>query len=408
MHTTDNCTFMDNQYLLDLINEVKARGGGLMLNFEDRPAVVVLDVEKYNSLISNSKFSEGDRSLRQISNGEQPENQSMSEFAASQPKKNVLVTGGAGYIGGHLVNELIAQNFQVTVLDNLSTGRRENVNPKAIFVEGDLADKNLLKDLFAAGNFQAVFHMAASLEVGESVKEPEKYFKNNVVNTIGLIEVMAEAGVKKLVFSSTAAVYGEVQQNAPVAENAPLRPNNPYGASKLLSERAIKYYSEYLGLSAIIFRYFNACGFDPSAGVLPTHQSHLIYNVMMVAKGDRPTLQVFGNDYPTFDGTCIRDYVHVTDIVLPHILALEKMDEGIKFEIINIGTGQGLSVAQIVNGASEIIGRIIPMETAPRRDGDAPATVADNSKLVNLLGFQPKFSSLSNILTSSWEVLKKD
>jgi UDP-glucose 4-epimerase len=129
---------------------------------------------------------------------------------------------------------------------------------------------------------------------------------------------------------------------------------------------------------------------------------------MMVAKGDRPTLQVFGNDYPTFDGTCIRDYVHVTDIVLPHILALEKMDEGIKFEIINIGTGQGLSVAQIVNGASEIIGRIIPMETAPRRDGDAPATVADNSKLVNLLGFQPKFSSLSNILTSSWEVLKKD
>ena len=141
---------MDNQYLLDLINEVKARGGGLMLNFEDRPAVVVLDVEKYNSLISNSKFK--------ISNGEQPENQSMSEFPASQPKKSVLVTGGAGYIGGHLVNELIAQNFLVTVLDNLSTGRRENVNPKAIFVEGDLADKNLLKDLFAAGNFEAVFH----------------------------------------------------------------------------------------------------------------------------------------------------------------------------------------------------------------------------------------------------------
>ncbi|MBI5530868.1 MAG: UDP-glucose 4-epimerase GalE [Candidatus Doudnabacteria bacterium] len=391
---------MDNTYLQELINETKLRGGGLLLNYEDKPAVVVLTVDKYNSLLEGQELGIKNQAV-------EIQTSPKAELASTQSVKKVLVTGGAGYIGGHLVRELIKQNYEVVVLDNLSTGRRENIDPKAIFVEGDLADVNLLRDIFANNNISAVFHMAASLEVEESVREPEKYFKNNTQNTIGLLEVMKELGINKIIFSSTAAVYGE-NAKVPINENSPLHPNNPYGSSKLLTERNIKYFCEYLGFKAVIFRYFNACGFDEEANILPTHQSHLIYKVMQVAKGAEPILKIFGNDYETFDGTCIRDYVHVLDIVLPHILALEKLNGDLKFEIINIGTGTGLSVAQIVNGASEIIGRIIPMETAPRRAGDAPATVADNSKLVNLLGYEPKFSSLNNILTSSWEVLKKD
>lgn len=216
---------------------------------------------------------------------------------------------------------------------------------------------------------------------------------------------MAQSECKKIIFSSTAAVYGEVE-NYPIAENSPLRPTNPYGASKLLAERVIKFYCEYMGFQAVVFRYFNACGFDLEARVLPTHHSHLIHNVIQVAKGVRPALKVFGNDYKTFDGTCIRDYVHVTDIVLPHILALNKMWEGAKFETYNIGTGKGSSVAEVVSTASEVLNKIIPMEMGPRRAGDVPAAVADNSKLLEGLGYELKYSSLKNIITTSWEVMK--
>ena len=402
---------MDNQYLKDLISEAQARGGGMLLSYEDQPAAVVLSVEKYNELLANQHVSLSAPTSGKAGVGVPTEasGQTQTEIfdTMKHMNKNVLVTGGAGYIGGHLVHELIKAGYKVTILDNLSTGRRENIHPQAKFVEGDLADENLLRDLFAAEKFDAVFHMAASLEVAESVKEPEKYFQNNVVNAARLLNAMNEAGIKKIIFSSTAAVYGQASDE-PVTETSPLRPNNPYGSSKLLVERIVKYYCEYLGFKAVVFRYFNACGFDLEANILPTHHSHLIYNVLNVAKGGAPHLQVFGNDYPTFDGTCIRDYVHVTDIVLPHILALEKMDSLNNFEIFNIGTGHGSSVWQVANGASEIINRIIPMEVAPRRDGDAAITVADNSKLVNVLGYTPGHSDLQNMIATSWEVLKND
>lgn len=387
---------MNNFYLQELIEETQNRGGGLILNYEDKPAVVVLTVEKYNTLLQNQELS-----ARQM-----PDPQAMADGEINDVKtKKVLVTGGAGYIGGHLVRELIKQGYDVVVLDNLSTGLRENIDARAMFVEGDLADQNLLRDLFAVNKFEAVFHMAASLEVEESVRQPEKYFRNNVLNTANLLNAMNEAGAKKIIFSSTAAIYGEAAQ-VPISEIAPLRPNNPYGSSKLLAERTIKYYCEFLDFSAVVFRYFNACGFDAEAKILPTHQSHLIYNVMQVAKGEKPILTVFGNDYPTFDGTGMRDYVHVLDIALPHIEALKQMAENSKYEVYNIGTGVGLSVAQIVNGASEILNKIIPMEISPRRPGDAAVTVADNTKLLNGLGYRPRHSDLHNIITSSWEVLK--
>ncbi len=366
-----------------------------MLNYEDKPSVVVLTVEKYNSLL-NGQPHQAEDSQAAI----------MSSFGqAAAEARRVLVTGGAGYIGGHLVSELVKRNFEVVVLDNLSTGRRENIDPRAVFVEGDLSDENLLRDLFAQNRFEAVFHMAACLEVEESVREPEKYLENNAINTQKLLAAMNEAGVKKIIFSSTAAVYGGSNE-VPIAETSHLRPNNPYGSSKLLAERLIKYYCENLGFKAVVFRYFNACGFDVQARILPTHQSHLIFNVMAVVKGERQALQVFGNDYPTFDGTCIRDYVHVLDIVLPHISALDKLAGDLNFEIINIGTGKGYSVAQIINGASEVLNKIIPMEIAPRRQGDAAVTVADNSKLKKLLGYELSHSGLPEILASSWEVLK--
>jgi UDP-glucose 4-epimerase len=384
---------MDNNYLQELISETQHRGGGLLLNLDDKPALVVLTVERYNQLLNRQDIGESALPTAFLS----------SKISTS--KRKVLVTGGAGYIGGHLVRELVKGGFEVVVLDNLSTGKKDNIDPKALFIEGDLNNGQLLRDIFLNNQFEAVFHMAASLEVEESVKEPGKYFENNVGNTVKLLNAMNEGGVKKIIFSSTAAVYGE-PETVPITENSPLRPNNPYGSSKLLAERVIKYYCEYLGFQAVVFRYFNACGFDVLARILPTHQSHLIYNVMLVAKGSKPQLQVYGKDYQTFDGTCIRDYVHVLDIVLPHIVALDKLKEGKKFDIYNIGTGRGFSVEQVVNCASEVLNKIIPMEIAPKRPGDSPITVADNAKLLNDLGYELSFSSLENMLKTSWEVIK--
>lgn len=388
------------------------------MNYEDKPAVVVLTVEKYNQLISGSASQLISRSV----------NQEALPLAVPTPAvepKKVLVTGGAGYIGAHLVGELVKSGYQVVILDNLSTGKKQNIHKESVFIEGDLDDENLLKNIFASHKFEAVFHMAASLEVEESVALPEKYFKNNVINTYNLLKAMKESDCKKIIFSSTAAVYGEAA-SSPIAENSPLHPANPYGSSKLLAERAIKYFCEFSGFQAVVFRYFNACGFDIKANILPTHQSHLIYNILQVAKGARPFLEVYGNTYPTFDGTCIRDYVHVQDIVVPHVLALMKMahynqinsgssreasmleatrDLKNRFEVYNIGTGKGYSVAQVVSAASEVLNKIIPMEVAAKRAGDAATTVADNTKLLKELGYQLQFSSLENMIGSSWEVM---
>lgn len=360
-----------------------------MLNLDDKPAAVVLTVDKYN----------------QILNGAAPA-VDRNELASPGEGRQVLVTGGAGYIGAHLVRQLLAAGFRVTVIDNLSSGRREHVPPEATFVEGDLADLNLLRDLFASNHFETVCHMAASIEVEESVKEPHKYYQNNVANLSNLLLAMHEAGVGNLVFSSTAAVYGE-QQSIPIKETAQTLPNNPYGATKLLGEQMIKYFCDHAGMRAIVFRYFNACGCDYDGGIAPTHESHLVPIVLQVAAGQRQYIEVYGNDYGTFDGTCVRDYVHVLDIAAAHVIALDRMLDGENFRVYNIGTGKGLSVLQIINSAAETLNRIIPMEIGPRRPGDAPATVADNSKLAADFGFSPQHSDVATIVNTSWNQIQK-
>ncbi len=384
---------MDNHYLEQLISEANNRGGGMLLNLNSKPAAVVLTVDKYNELLNNTGMVS---------------TQTATKSRASEKKANtqVLVTGGAGYIGSHLVRQLLAAGNKVTIIDNLSTGKRENVPAEATFLEGDLADVNLMRDLFAGSKFDAVFHMAASIEVEESVLQPEKYFENNVLNTAKLLLAMNEANVKKIIFSSSAAVYGE-QQIVPINESAEPKPNNPYGANKLLGEQLIEYFCNSAGFTGIAFRYFNACGCDYDGAIAPTHHSHLIPIVLEVADAQRPQLLINGNDYETFDGTCVRDYVHVLDIAAAHVLALEKMENLSGFNIFNIGTGKGLSVLQIINTAAEILNRIIPMEMGPRRPGDAPATVADSRKIASVLGFHPQHSDINTIINTSWNQILK-
>lgn len=368
----------------ELISQAKSRGGGMVLNLEGKPEVVVLLVEEYNKLISNLKNS-------------------MQTDISTEPILNsgkILVTGGAGYIGSHVVEELINHNYEVVIVDNLSSGKRENLHPGAKFYEGDIRDLNFLRDIFAAEKISAVMHFAASIEVGESVKEPEKYLENNVTNTAKLLVSMKEAGVNKIIFSSTAAVYGE-QEKMPISETAPVRPNNPYGFSKLLAEKTIKYFCQFAGFEGIVFRYFNACGCRADGSVLPTHHSHLIDNVMEVASGRKSLVKVFGNDFPTFDGTGVRDYVHVKDIARAHVKALEHF--GQVYQVFNIGTGKGLSVLEIINAAAETLNKIIPMEVVEKREGDAAETVADSNKILREWNFKPEYSDLENILKSAWK-----
>lgn len=366
----------------------------MVLNLQNRPEVVVLTVDKYNQLLKNGS----DHAVLEsaIESLQQQESQN----------RRILVTGGAGYIGAHATRELLKAGYQVTILDNLSSGKRENVPAGVRFIEGSVGDANLLRDIFAQERFYAVMHFAASIEVEESVREPEKYLKNNTLNTAVLLSAMAEYDVKKIIFSSTAAVYGE-QQVVPIPETAKLSPNNPYGYSKLLAERLIKYHCHFSGFQAVVFRYFNACGCDFDGEIMPTHQSHLIPIVLEVVLGKRPYLLINGTDYNTQDGTCVRDYVHVLDIARAHVVALAKLEATESYRIYNIGTGHGSSVREVVNKASEILERMIPMEAGPRRAGDAPATVADNRKLREELGFELQHSDLDTIIATSWTQMQR-
>lgn len=381
---------MDDNYLQELIDEVKTRDGGLVLNLDSKPAAVVLSVEKYNQLVQSSEV----------------QHKALKTPHQDFTPKRILVTGGAGFIGTHVVRQLLKENFEVTVLDNLVTGRRENVPQRAVFVQGDVGDINLMRDVFASGSFDSVIHLAGSLEVEESVREPQKYFENNCVNTYNLLKVMNEANCKKIIFSSTAAVYG-LQNEYPLRETSPARPNNPYGSSKLLAEQIIKYYGRYMGFQAVIFRYFNACGCDFEGDVPLTHHSHLIPIVLEVAQGVRPNVLVYGADYETMDGTGIRDYVHVLDIARAHVAALNKISEIKNFEVYNIGTGKGLSVKEVIAAASEILNHIIPMEIAPRRPGDSAVSVADNTKLSADLDFSLQHSDIKTIISTTWTQLNK-
>ncbi len=317
-------------------------------------------------------------------------------------KQNILVTGGAGFIGSHAVRKLMTDGYQAIVLDNLSFGLREQVHKDALFVEGDFGDDKILDRIFSDYKIKAVMHFAASIEVGESVEKPLDYLDNNTVKTISLLGQMKKHNLDKLIFSSTAAVYG-LQKKVPIAEDAELNPIDPYGTTKMLSEEIIRYHARFAGLNAIVFRYFNACGSDFDKAIQDRHTSHIMPIIKEVLKGNRDKFSVFGDDYPTEDGTGVRDYVHVLDIAAAHVSGLRKLESQQGIEVFNIGTGKGQSVKQVIAAVEKVTGKKVPYEIKPRRPGDAPITVADNTKITQELGYTIQFSDLDTIIQTSMD-----
>ncbi len=313
---------------------------------------------------------------------------------------NVLVTGGAGYIGSVVVEQLLRHGHGAVVYDNLSKGHRAAVAPEAAFVTGELQDRERLGQTLSEHGIEAVIHMAASSLVGESVRDPHPYFLNNVTAGLTLLDAMLGAGVKKLVFSSTAAVYG-APATIPITEETPLNPTNPYGESKLAFERMIRWYEEAYGLRYVSLRYFNAAGASARFGEDHDPETHLIPNVLRVAAGLEPHVRIFGEDYATPDGTCIRDYIHVIDLAEAHVLALGVLDS--RSEIYNLGYGNGYSVAEVVEMARQVTERWISTEASPRRAGDPPILIASPDKIMRDLGWAPRHSELDQIIRSAWQ-----
>jgi len=315
---------------------------------------------------------------------------------------NILITGGAGYIGSHTVKLLKEKKFNVFVYDNLSNGHREAVLDVPLF-EGDVNDEKALTELFENADIDAVIHFAAFIEVGESVKNPLKFYLNNVAGTLNLLKVMERFKVKKLVFSSTAAVYGNPSKT-PIKENFPLLPINPYGETKLAVEKALKSLSESGDIDYVALRYFNAAGADPSGLIGESHnpETHLIPLVLKTAKGERESIKIFGSDYPTPDGTCIRDYIHVNDLAQAHLLALEYLLDGGKSDVFNCGYGVGYSVKEVIDTAKRITGIDFKVENAERREGDPAVLVADSEKIKSGLNFSPKHNDIEFIIKTAW------
>jgi UDP-arabinose 4-epimerase len=316
--------------------------------------------------------------------------------------KSILVTGGAGYIGSHACKALAKAGYEPVAYDNLVYGHREAVR-WGPFIEGDLADKLLLAETIRRHNIAAVMHFAAFAYVGESVEKPEKYFHNNVVNSLGLMEVMKETGVGSIVFSSTCATYG-LPETMPIREDTPQRPVNPYGETKLMIERALHWFGIAHGLRHVALRYFNAAGADPEGEIGEVHQpeTHLIPLILDAALGRRAQIDIFGTDYPTPDGSAIRDYIHVQDLADAHVRALRYLEDGGVSRALNLGTGEGHSVKDTIAAARRITGRPIPSRETSRRPGDPPALVADPSLARNILGWNPAFASLDDIIGTAW------
>jgi len=317
---------------------------------------------------------------------------------------NILVTGGAGYIGSHAVCGLLDKGYEVVVADNLATGYREAVHPSARFYEGDLRDRRFLSKLFEQEKIDAVIHFAASSLVGESMQDPFKYYENNLTGTQYLLEAMREAGVDRIVFSSTAAVYGE-PVNVPITEDHPTVPLNPYGETKLAMEKLMRWAKEIHGIRYTALRYFNVGGAHSDGQIGESHQpeTHLIPLILQVPLGKREKLMIFGNDYETKDGTCVRDYIHIEDLVDAHIRALENMNNGHEGGAFNLGSGEGFTVMEMVDAARTITGHEIMVEVGPRRAGDPAVLVASNQKARDVLGWEPKHTDIAEIIESAWK-----
>lgn len=321
---------------------------------------------------------------------------------------NLLIVGGAGYIGSHMVKILCdSSGHAVTCLDNLTTGYRDAVRSEK-FIHGDVGDRELLRRIFSQGKFDAVIHFASYIQVGESVIRPDLYFRNNLLNTLCLLDAMVEAKVLKFIFSSTAAIFGEPLQ-LPIDESHPKCPINPYGRSKWMVEQVLEDYDNAFGLKAVCLRYFNAAGADPAGEIGERHdpETHLIPILLQVASGRRERASVFGTDYPTIDGTCIRDYIHVMDLCGAHIAALDYLYERNLSGRFNLGNGNGFSVTQVIETVMRVTGRHLKIDYVERRAGDPAVLVADATRARTMLGWVPQYADLETIVAHAWQFEEK-
>ncbi len=316
---------------------------------------------------------------------------------------NILVTGGAGYIGSVTTVQLIEKGHNVVVYDSLVKGHRKAVHQEAIFVKGDIADKSKIKEVLIKNKIGAVMHFAAFIEAGESMKKPEIYFGNNTINTLGVLESMLLCGVKKFVFSSTAAVYGE-PKSIPITEDANLTPTNAYGASKLIVENVLSWYHKIHKFSYASLRYFNACGATEKLGEDHSPETHLIPRALQAVMGKGPKLQLFGVNYPTDDGTCIRDYIHVSDLAEVHLLALDSLKGTEEKKLIyNLGSQNGFSNRKVIEAVGRVVGSKVPYEEAPRREGDPAVLIASSEKIKKELGWQAKYTDIEEIIETAYK-----
>lgn len=324
----------------------------------------------------------------------------------SSKKQTILVTGGAGYIGSHAASALKKAGYEVIILDNLSYGHREIVDDvlQVKLIVGDTSDRDVLDRLFTTYKIDAVMHFAAYIAVGESVKEPGKYYRNNVASTLNLLEAMLAHGINKIVFSSTCAVYG-MPKEVPMTENHPHNPLSPYAASKDMVEQILKDFDTAFSLKSVAFRYFNACGADPGGLLGEDHfpETHLIPLALLTALKKRESLYIFGTDYDTPDGTCVRDYIHVNDLADAHVLGLEYLLSGGESDVFNLGNGNGFSVREVIETARQVTGLEIPAIESDRRAGDAPILVGSSKKVKEKLGWNPNYADLKKIISHAWQ-----
>ncbi|MEI5993254.1 UDP-glucose 4-epimerase GalE [Candidatus Enterococcus mansonii] len=317
---------------------------------------------------------------------------------------SILVLGGAGYIGSHAVDQLINKGYEVIVIDNLQTGHKQAIHQQATFYQGDIRDKAFMQEVFKKETIDGVIHFAASSLVGESVEQPLKYFNNNVYGTQITLEVMEEFGVKHIVFSSTAATYGEPKE-MPIVETMPTNPENPYGESKLMMEKMMKWCDNAYGIKYVALRYFNVAGAKSDASIGEDHdpETHLIPIILQAALGQREYLGIYGDDYDTPDGTCIRDYVYIEDLIAAHISALEYLKKGNDSNVFNLGSNTGYSVKEMLEAARAVTGKEIPAKVMPRRAGDPSKLVASSEKAKSILGWQPQVTDIKQIIKTAWD-----